>query len=422
ELDPGSATEYFRAIIDGDPDSTVHVPLSPGGGLVTLVEGLSPGAHTLELVKETYEWDDVVFHGLEIDGVLTAPPPAADRRLAFYGDSNLAGYSLTHEENRSGAEYIGSHFGLAGITARMFGAEYHNVSVSGETVSGLNRLMDQIDWYDSAGQWDFTQFPADAVIINLGANDVGKPEGVIRADYATLLDDVRTHHPDAHIVLFNGWGWDADEPANYTDAVAADYGDDNLSVATFPWLFEQWHGSEYDHGGMAVVLAAHLSDVLGWTAGEADVMSGYGVGGDVANGSFEQVAPFGGYGWRYFQDAGVSRVVDGSAQDGSAHVVLSQGAAIHQPNPATAGQTVTATVWLRGEVGGEDVDLTIDFRDQTMWTDPLGSTTETVSLTADWTQATITAQAPQGAVFHTRLTITATSGTVSVDDIGMQTK
>ena len=421
ELDPGSATEYFRAIIDGDPGSTVHVPLAPGVGLVTLAEGLSDGPHTLELVKETYEWDDVVFRGLEIDGVLTQAPPPAERRLAFYGDSNLAGYSLSHEENSNGAQFVGSHFGLAGITARMFGAEYHNVSVSGETISGLHELMDQIDWYDTAGQWDFTQFPADAVIINLGANDVGKPEGVIRAHYAAMLDDVRSYHPDAHIVLFNGWGWDADEPANYTDAVASDYGDDNLSVATFPWVFEQWHGCEYDHAGMAVVLAEHLSAQLGWEIGEADVMSGYGVGGDVANGSFEQVAPFGGYGWRYFQDAGVSRVVGAAAHDGSAHVTLSEGAEIHQPNPAVAGQMVTATVWLRGETGGEQVDLTVDFRDQTMWTDPLSTTTQTATLTTEWSAATITALAPVGEVFNTRLTITAASGAVSVDSVSMET-
>ncbi|MDG1478120.1 MAG: GDSL-type esterase/lipase family protein [Myxococcota bacterium] len=421
-LDPGTRTEYFRAIIDGDPDTTVHVELSPGVETVTVAEGLSDEAHTLELVKETYVWDDVVFRGLEIDGVLTEAPPAAERRLAFYGDSNLAGYSLSHEENNSGAAFIGSHFGLAGITARMFGAEYHNVSVSGETISGLNQLMDQIDWYDSDGLWDFTQFPADAVIINLGANDVGKPEAVIRAHYAALLDDVRLHHPDAHIVLFNGWGWDANEPANYTAEVGAGYGDDNLSVATFPWVFEQWHGCEYDHAGMAVVLAEHLSAQLGWEAGEPDVMSGYGVDGGVANGSFEAVAPFGGYGWRYFQDAGVSRVSDGTAHDGETHVVLEQGAEIHQPNPAVAGQTVTATVWLRGASGGEQVELTIDFRDQTMWTDPLSVTTETVSLTADWTAATITAQAPDGDVFHTRLTVTAASGTASVDSVSMLTK
>ena len=71
---------------------------------------------------------------------------------------------------------------------------------------------------------------------------------------------------------------------------------------------------------MAVELADHLEEVMGWTAAEPDVMSGYGVDGDVANGSFEQTAPFGGYGWRYADDEGVTRVEDGGkAQERHEH-------------------------------------------------------------------------------------------------------
>ena len=45
-------------------------------------------------------------------------------------------------------------------------------------------------------------------------------------------------------------------------------------------------------------------------------MNGYGEDGDVANGSFEEVAPFGGWGRRYYDDPGVSRIYDpGAAGD-----------------------------------------------------------------------------------------------------------
>ena len=37
---------------------------------------------------------------------------------------------------------------------------------------------------------------------------------------------------------------------------------------------------------MAQVLAVHLSKVMGWTPEPSDVMSDYGVNGDVANGGF----------------------------------------------------------------------------------------------------------------------------------------
>ena len=154
-------------------------------------------------------------------------------------------------------------------------------------------------------------------------------------------------------------------------------------------------------------------------------MNGYGTDGNVANGSFEETAPFGGYGWRYFTDAGVNIIHDPDfAADGEYFLQLSNGAASHQPNPAMAGETFTATVSMRGANGGEQVDMTMDFRDQKMWTDPIESTTETHSLGADdWQTYTITATAPVGTakpVFHTRLTFQAApKSTVYIDNVVM---
>ena len=228
-------------------------------------------------------------------------------------------------------------------------------------------------------------------------------------------------------MIFNGWGWSHNETANYTAEVVAEYGDPNVSVATFPWVFEQWHGCETDHAGMASYLLAHLEETLGWQAEPLDVMNGYGLDGDLANGSFEEVAPFGGFGWRYAEQPGVERITQSSdAKDGSALLRLSQGAAVHQPNPARPGQTVTVTLWLRAEEAGQSVDVGIDFRDQTMWTDPLQTETTTLNLSTAWSLYTVTAVAPEwtdNPVFHTRLTITAGPGsTVDIDALSSTTK
>jgi len=241
-----------------------------------------------------------------------------------------------------------------------------------------------------------------------------------------MLDLLREAHPDVPIVVYNGWGWDHDEPADYTAGVVADYSDDNVSIATFPWVFEQWHGCESDHAGMAVTLAAHIEEILGWEAAAPDVMDGFGRGGDLANGGFEEIAPFGGFGWRYADADGVERVLDSaSAYAGEAFLRLSDGAEVHQPNPAVEGQTVQVTLWLRGQTEGDTVALTLDFRDQTMWTTPLQTETTTVSLTTDWQQVTVSAIAPvvdDNPVFHTRLTITAGEGSaVDVDGLEMTT-
>jgi hypothetical protein len=153
-------------------------------------------------------------------------------------------------------------------------------------------------------------------------------------------------------------------------------------------------------------------------------MNGYGIDGDVANGSFEEIAPFGGYGWRYYTDIGVSRIHDsGGAHDGDYYLRLANGAASHQPNPAMDGETFTVTAWMRGASNGDQVAMSVDFRDQNMWTAPLEVTTETIVLTTDWMLYKITATAPtdtSNPVFHTRLTFQAAAGsTVDIDQVAM---
>lgn len=429
ELNPGASTEYFRAIIDSDPATSHKIEVTEGQtDWYDLATDLPAGEHTIELTRETYLWDTVVLSGLNITGNLLDAPGPRPHFIEFYGDSNFAGYSLEHEENNSGSKFIGNYFGVTGIAARMLDADFTNVANSGDTVSGIHGRYDQIEWWDSNNKWDFNKHPTDVVVVNLGANDLPRPESAIRADYHDFLDDLRTTHPDAHIVLFNGWGWDYDEPANYTAEVVEERNDDNMAAVIFPWVFEQWHGCESDQAGMAALLVDHLEDVMGWTRYDSDVVSSYGVAGDVANGGFEDIAPFGGYGWRYKDDAGVERVTDADdAKEGAAYLKLSNGAETHQPQPATGGQLVSASMWIRASTEESKAMITIDFRDQEMWTSPLTSNTVTVDVGTEWAQINHSFTAPndgggQNPVFHTRLTIKAgATSLIDVDDIQMTT-
>ena len=175
---------------------------------------------------------------------------------------------------------------------------------------------------------------------------------------------------------------------------------------------------------MAQYLAEHLSDIMGWTPGPADVVSGYGANGDVANGSFEASAPFGGWGWRYFDDTGVSRVLDPSgAQHGEYYLQLFDGASSHQSNPASDGDDVPVTVWMRGASDGDQVDITIDFRHQGQGAEPaipMQAETETVALTTEWQQYSMASTAPTDApypVYSNRVSFQAAAGdTVYIDD------
>jgi hypothetical protein len=195
-----------------------------------------------------------------------------------------------------------------------------------------------------------------------------------------------------------------------------------MSCAVFPWIFEQWHGCEYDHGGMAQVLANHLTAVLGWNQTAADVMCGFALHGDFANGGFEQAAPFGGYGWRYYTDPGVERLQDPSLAHSGAHFLrLAGGAATHQPIPAAGGEEFLVALWLRGGQAGQLAVVTLDFRDQQMWTEPVAAHDETVTLSTEWQRHLVAAVAPADPsqpVFHARLTVTsAPESVVDVDDV-----
>ena len=410
----GNSSDWVRAIIDDDAAGSVKIPLV--NGVINLASGLSDSTHKLEFVKEN-DQGKMLIYGLHLDNgkSLSAPPARPSRRIEFYGDSNQAGYSLESEQNQGGSNLQGAYYTYPGIVARMFDAEHVNFSKSGATITSLDTAHTRTDWDSSSPQWDFNDFQADLVVVNIGANDSG-PTRRLKVRYHNLLDDLRAEQPNAHIMLYNAYGWDFGEPANFIHEVIADRSDPNMSSMVFPWVFAQYHGCEYDHGGMAMVLAEHVESVMGWTAGAQDVMSGFGVDGDVANGSFELVAPFGAWGWRYYDDSGVSRKFDPSgAFDGDYYLRLANGASSQQTNPADSGETYTVTAWIRGQNNGDQVDITIDFRDQGMGAgevSPIVAFTDTKTLTTGWQEYSFAATAPTSGnpVYATRVTFTAASG------------
>jgi len=425
DLDPGAAAEGFRVLVDGDDLGRIEV--SSGVQTVTLAEGLAVGPHDLELVRETYRGTNLVVGTVSVTGAgLETPADRPTRHIVFYGDSNLAGDSLTSERNHYGWQHVGTHFGLAGILARRFDADYQNISVSGETTAGLEQLVGRMDYWSPQPAYDHSRFPADVVVVNVGANDVYSPLASRRADMLSLWATLRAAHPDAHIVVANGFGWSFAEPATFTRDLADDFGDADMSVVHFPWVFEQWHGCEYDHAGMADVIAQHLEGELGWVADDSDVLVGFATDGVVANGSFEGLAPFGGFAWRYLDGVGVERLVDPAlAHDGDALLRLADGGSVHQPWPASAGDTVAVTAWLHGAAGGEQAELTVDARDGEMYSMPMFRHDEAVTLAAGWQEVSFEVELPGDTprpIVHTRLTLRALPGsTVEVDQVSTTT-
>ncbi|MEU4489009.1 GDSL-type esterase/lipase family protein [Streptomyces purpurascens] len=181
----------FYASIDGGPD-VFHAGVR---GTVDLTpRPLSPGTHTLRV---SYRSGDTVFQGLILDsGARTVAAGAASGLVEFVGDSITAG-ALT---DRLALD------SYAWKTGESLGMRHTQIARSGYCLvaqSGCTGLSGQFFRTASTGgaNWDFSRYRADAVVINLGTNDVGHgvTGAAFQSAYTTFLRDVRAKYPTAHL-------------------------------------------------------------------------------------------------------------------------------------------------------------------------------------------------------------------------------
>lgn len=434
DFTPGGGTEQYRVIVDGVPAAD-RIFIDSGRATHRLVDGLASGTHTLTLMRETFYDGNMVLYGLETDGALLAPDPKPDLKIAFFGDSNMDGTS-NYSERDSGDS--GTYYGYPAMLSRMLDAEMYLQAVGGATLGGngdntVTSFIYSEDWYSQDTNYRDGYNP-DIIVVNAGANDVGRPVRTIKNRYRDVISELRNvYGSNPHIVLMNAYGWDPDEPANYSADIVAEIGG-NLSYLHFPWLWEQFHGSQWEHAGQVQMLADHLASINpAWAAvNPSDIVDGFGRNGDVANGSFEHKAPFGSFGWRYF-DNGLERINDAAqAADGSWYVRLSQGEEIHQANDATGdflpgategGETYTITAKIRAASGSASVRFSTHFQGQEIYThddDPSTFQESVQSVGGTWQDYSHTATADAGA-WAVYQYIIAESGTIEVDDVRMVT-
>ncbi len=125
---------YFYVILDGNDDPLerkVLVIESSTAQEFILAENLEEGDHRIEVVKLNQYDTKVRFHGFSVEGgLLLEKPEEPTFAIEFYGDSNPAGHSAWDEKDWGKAADNGGYYTYPGITARLLGAQYHNVSLS----------------------------------------------------------------------------------------------------------------------------------------------------------------------------------------------------------------------------------------------------------------------------------------------------
>jgi lysophospholipase L1-like esterase len=430
----GTENQDFRVIIDNDAANAKRLTIEAEKKSYILAENLPAEIHKVELIKETYNGKGfTTFYGFTISGkgIIEWNPKKSQLKCLFYGDSNMDGTSLESEKNRG---VNSAYYGFAGVASRMLNAEYQNLSVGGAVIAnGKNSGLwfhNRIDRHSELTDWDYRKFSPDVIVINLGANDIGKRDkNEIKSGYKKLLLELRkTHGSNPYIILMNGYGWSRDEPANYTHEVVTELDDARLSSFVFPWLFNEWHGCEYDHAGMAEMLVEHIIATVPGVKqiNPIDNLNGFGKNGDVANGSFEEAAHFGGYGWRYFED-GAERIHNkNQAADGEYYIRLKEGTEIHQPNPAEGGVEYMVSVKMRSVGQASGGQVIIEYRDQEYRNEiPDSRKVFTINPDENWQEYTTKIKAPDKLVppnpsfdvWQIRVRLKCESGIIDVDDV-----
>jgi hypothetical protein len=283
---------YFNVIIDGD--SLRYFKSNSRKGFHTLVENLSPGEHTIDLVKRT-EWDkgSIWVFGFWIDGKLLKLPEPNKRVMEFFGDSITAGYAI--EDNTGGDSpdsiFTNNYYTYGAITARHFKADCYQTVKSGIgiTISWfplvMEEMYDRLDPSDAASRWSFGKVQPDVVVINLFQNDswlikmpdhpsfkqrygnkAPSDEDLVNA-YYSLLKKIRAVYPQSHIVCCLGSMDAVKEGApwpGYVTAAVARMVDKKVMTHFFPYSGKGGHPRISDNRKMADSLIAFIEANIKW--------------------------------------------------------------------------------------------------------------------------------------------------------------
>jgi lysophospholipase L1-like esterase len=284
--------QQYTVVIDGE----VGPKLTSTGGVDNLATGLAAGEHRVEIYRRTEaNQGESTFRGFTIEGgELLAPPPAAERRIEIIGDSISCGYG--NEGADRDCEFTPdteNHYLTYGaIAARNVGAELSTIAWSGKGVvcnygDDPGGCVDPMPIYfdralpgSAVSRWDFALYQPQAVVINLGTNDlsttVDPTEQDFVAAYVALLERVRTAYPDALILCTVGpllGGADLTTARAYiASAVQQRTNAGDASVQTFDLAPTDpndgfgcdYHPSLRTHEVMAEVLTSVLTAELGW--------------------------------------------------------------------------------------------------------------------------------------------------------------
>lgn len=192
----GEAT-WFTVIVDGKEKDLL---LGEGGKQSTVIaENLPAGKHTFELYKQSEGDHFVNVNSVTLSGEVLDAPENAELLIEFAGDSITCGFGNVVEKDRvGGARTTDGYKSYGAQTARLLGADWSNVSLSGAALiykEGMGKAhiptVYKQKTFQKTESYDFAR-KSDIVVINLGTNDAGLLKNLsVDEQKAYFLDDAR---------------------------------------------------------------------------------------------------------------------------------------------------------------------------------------------------------------------------------------
>lgn len=289
---PGSG--YFMVEIDDlEPYKVQSVKTD---SIVVLAENLPQGKHYLTV---THVNEGLVMkpeiHGLILDegADLIGKPVMPVRKMEFIGNSITCGLGNEGDPGAKKFDYSmqNQYYTYEAIAARELEAQCMVVARSGigiyrnnnGNVKGDRGNFQDVYPYMQFGttgeKWDFSRYTPDVVCVNLGTNDTTNPGydiTLLTNAYKNFLKTLRSHYPNAKIVLLTGSMLKgqrlADVKKAHRDAIADAKARGDNEVYTLDFTPEDGsvakgvfnHPSRERHEKMAQELIPFIRQITGW--------------------------------------------------------------------------------------------------------------------------------------------------------------
>ncbi len=170
---------WFTVIVDG-VEKDMFLGKSKNKTTAIIAEDLLQGKHTIEIYKQSEGDHHVLIHSVSLQGQVLDAPEKAELLIEFAGDSITCGYGNVVDMDKVAGSYVTNGYKSYGAqTARLLGADWSNVSLSGAALvykEGMRNAhiptVYKQKTFQKTDSYDFAR-TADIVVINLGTNDAG---------------------------------------------------------------------------------------------------------------------------------------------------------------------------------------------------------------------------------------------------------